>query len=85
MSKFSVATDYEYNKTHKRDAISVWSGPFCSTWEATGLSLPGNRGYMLHLYGGGKLRVDCPAPRTEENYLEVDAAISAAMEKFLTQ
>ena len=81
MAKFSVATNYEYNKTHKRDAITVWSGPFCQEFEASGIALPGNRGYMLTLYGGKKLRVECPCPRTEENYAEVDAAIDAAMEQ----
>jgi hypothetical protein len=80
MSKFSVATDYEYNKNHKRDCVTVWSGAFCSVWEATGLSLPSG-GYMLRTFSGKKIRVTCPSPRTDENYLQVDAAISAAMEK----
>ncbi len=80
MAKFSVATDYEYNKTHKRDAITVWSGQFCGEFEASGIALPRNRGYMLTLYGGKKLRVECPCPRTEKNYRQVDSAISAAME-----
>ncbi len=80
MSKFSVRTEYGYNQTHKRDCITVWSGQFCSEYEATGLSLPGG-GYMLTLYGGGKLRVKCSSPRTKKNYIKVDAAISAAMEK----
>lgn len=78
MSKFGVATDYEYNKTHKRDRITVWSGQFCDTFEADGLSLP-TGGYML-TYFGKKIRVKCPSPRTEENYLQVDAAVSAALE-----
>jgi hypothetical protein len=60
MTKFSVATDYEYNKTHKRDAISVWSGAFCQDWEASGIALPGNRGYMLTLNGGGPFITDEP-------------------------
>lgn len=78
--KFSVASDYAYNATHKRDCIQVWSGSFADTWEATGFSLP-RGGYMLTTYGGDKIRVDCPSPRTDKNYLEVDAAVSAAMER----
>ena len=81
MSKYSVASDYEYNATHKRDCITVWSGAFCSDFEASGLALPGNAGYMLNLYYGGKVRVECPCPRTELNYLEVDAAVCDAMVK----
>jgi hypothetical protein len=80
MSKYyGVASNYEYNRTHKRGALTVWSGQFCNDFEASGKALPGNRGYMLTLYGGGKLRVECPCPRTEENYREVDDAISDAM------
>ena len=78
MRRFSVATDYEYNKTHKRDRITVWSGQFCDTWEASGFSLP-NGGYMLTTFNGDKIKVECPNPRTEANYQEVDAAVCTAM------
>ena len=78
--KFSVASDYAYNATHKRDCVTVWSGQFCDTWEATGFSLPSG-GYSLTLYGGEKVRVPCPSPRTQDNYQEVDAAISSAIAK----
>lgn len=80
MSKFGVATDYEYNKTHKRDCITVWSGWFASDFEASGFSLPKGDGYMLTTYYGKKIRVECPCPRTEENYQVVDAAVCAALE-----
>jgi hypothetical protein len=80
MSKlFGVVTDYDYNRTHRRGRITVWSGQFMSDLEATGLSLPSG-GYMLRTYWGRKIRVRCPAPRTEANYREVDAAINAAMQ-----
>ena len=81
MSKFSVATDYEYNKSHKRDCITVWSGQFSDQWEAVGYSLPKGNGYMLTTHTGDKVRVSCPTPRTEQNYTEVDAAVAAAMEQ----
>lgn len=81
MSKYSVATDYDYNATHKRDCITVWSGQFCDQWEGVGFALPGNTGYMLSMYGGGKVRVACPCPRTEANYRQVDAAVCAAISK----
>ena len=81
MSKYGVRSEYEYNATHKRDCITVWSGPFYPDYEATGLALPGNAGYMLTLYFGGKVRVECPCPRTDENYQEVDAAVCAAMDR----
>jgi hypothetical protein len=81
MRRFGVATDYEYNKTHKRDRITVWSGQFCDTWEASGLSLPSG-GYMLVTFTGDKLKVKCPSPRTDANYQEVDAAVSDVMAKW---
>jgi hypothetical protein len=79
MKRYAVATDYDYNRTHKRDCITVWSGQFCQEYEGTGLALPCDVGNMLTLYGGIKLRVACPCPRTEANYQDVDAAISAAI------
>ena len=81
MSKYSVATEYDYNRTRKRDCITFWSGQFCQDFEGQGLALPGNVGYMLTLYGGRKLRVLCPCPRTEANFREVDAAVVSAIAK----
>jgi hypothetical protein len=81
MSKYGVRTEYDYNDTHKRDCVTVWSGAFSLVYEATGFSLPRNDGYMLTTYNGDKIRVSCPCPRTESNYLEVDAAVCDAMVK----
>lgn len=78
-TRFGVTTDYEYSATHSRDRLEVWSGPFFSVWEATGLSLPRGGGFMLTTYNDDKIRVTCPARRTSANYEEVDAAISAAL------
>lgn len=79
--RYGVTTDYEYSATHKRERINVWSGSFFSTWEAEGYSLPRGDGYMLTTYNGDKVRVSCPAPRTDENFRVVDAAISDALTK----
>jgi len=81
MSKYGVRTEYDYNQMHKRDCITVWSGQFCSDYEGTGFSLPGNNGYMVTLHHGRKVRVECPCPRTEANFREVDAAVCAAIAK----
>ena len=81
MSKYGVATNYDYIATHKRDSITVWSGQFRDRWEGAGFALPGNTGYMLTMYDGKKLRVRCPCPRTEANYQDVDAAVCAAIAK----
>ena len=77
MTLYGVTTNYEYNASHRRDRVDVWSGGFMSDHEATGYSC--GDGYMLHLDYGGKVRVQCPIPRNDVNYIEVDAAINAAM------
>lgn len=74
---FGVTTDYDY--TGKRERIEVWSGPFSNVWEASGLSLPGGGGYMLTTYNGDKVRVECSTPRNSTNYIEIDAAITSAL------
>lgn len=79
MRHYGVTTEYERNRGRKRDYLRVWSGPFCSVWEADGVSLPKGDGYMLTTYNGRKVRVECPTPRTDENYLTVDAAIAGAL------
>lgn len=78
MTHYGISVDSEYNATHKRERISVWSGQFMGTWEAEGYSLPKRNGYMLTTYNGDKVRVECPL-RTADNYREVDVAISAAL------
>ena len=76
--RYGVMTDYEYNSEHKRERITVWSGPFMSTFEAEGYSLPGRNGYMLTTYNGDKVRVAC-AMRNGQTYEAVDKAISEAL------
>lgn len=80
-TRYGIATDYEW--TGKRDRLIVWSGSFMSTFEAEGIELPKGDGYMLTTYNDGdKVRVTCPTPRNEHNYLEVDAAINSAMNDY---
>lgn len=79
MTYYGVMTDYEHNLTHKLERLQVWCGPFASIWVAEANELPRHSGYMLSLYGDEKLRVECPSPRTSENYEQIDAAINAAL------
>lgn len=76
--RYGVTSDYDYNATHKRDRIDVWSGAFYSVWEAVGYSLPSRNGYMLETYNGDRIKVLCPI-RDDEAYIEVDTAVSKAL------
>lgn len=77
--KMGVRSEHEKNARLKRDYITVWSGVFCEVFEADGVSLPKANGYMLTTYNGDNVRVDCPSPRTEDNYLLVDKAVIDAL------
>ena len=79
---YGVTTDYEYASKHERDRIEVWSGSFMSVWEAEGYSLPKGGGYMLTTHNGDSVRVECPTPRNERTYQEIDAAINEALNGF---
>ena len=81
MTRFGVTTDYERNAVLKRDYLRVWSGPFYGVHEADGVSLPKGDGYMLTTCSGDKVRVVCPTPRNDENFAQIDAAISEALTK----
>lgn len=74
---FGITTDYDY--TGKRDRLDVWEGSFMSSRTAEGYSLPKGDGYMLTDYNGHKIRVECPVPRDENTYREVDEAINLAL------
>lgn len=80
MTHYGIATDYEYRTDHKRDRVVIWSGPFYSVYEGEGYSLP-NGGYMITTYNDDRVRVICPSPRSEDNYLTVDSAIQEALDK----
>jgi hypothetical protein len=79
MTHYGVMEDYDYNQTHKRERLTIWSGPFASVLEGEAYSLPKGDGYMITTYHGDKIRVECPTPRTDENYQKVDKAISDAL------
>jgi hypothetical protein len=65
--------------THKRrQRLTIWSGAFASDYEGRAVELPKHNGFMVAI-GGQKIRVECPSPRTNENYLVVDQAINQAI------
>jgi hypothetical protein len=82
MTHYGVANDYDYNETHKRERLTLWSGAFSSGYEGEALSLPSGKGYMVTPYYGEKFRVASPTPRTDENYQQVDAALNAALNAY---
>lgn len=65
----------EYAPRFGRQNLTIWSGSFYSTFEGWAVELPNHNGYMVELEYVGKIRVECEAPRTDENYERVDAAI----------
>jgi hypothetical protein len=79
MTRYGIIEDYDYNQTHKRHRLTIWSGSFMSDREGEAYSLPKNDGYMIGLEYGDKVRVECPAPRNSTNYIAVDDAINAAL------
>lgn len=81
MTRYGIMEDYDYNSTHKRERLTLWSGPFASVREGEAYSLPKGDGYMVTLEYGDKVRVTCPTPRTDKNYIEVDAAINKALNR----
>lgn len=70
-------------RTPKGCRISVYSGPFFSLFEADGLLRDGAKQITLHTYYGERVIARFPSgvvgPRTTDNYLAIDGAISAAL------
>lgn len=79
MTRYGIMQDYDYTASHKRERLTIWSGPFASVREGEAYSLPKGDGYMVNLEYGGKVRVSCPTPRTDATYEEVDKAINDAL------
>lgn len=79
MTHFGIIEDYDYNLTHKRKRLTLWSGPFASVYEGEAYSLPKGDGYMVTLPYGDKVRVTAPVERTDENYQEQDKAFNDAL------
>lgn len=82
MTYYGVMKDYDYSDSHKRELLTIWSGPFAGIYEGRALSLPKGDGYMITTYYGEKIRVSCLTPRTEATYEEIDAAINVAVNEF---
>lgn len=68
----------EYAPTFGRQNLTLWDGGFLSDYVGSARELPRHDGFMVTLYSGATIRVSCPAPRTDTNFHEVDAAIAAA-------
>ena len=79
--RYGIMEDYDYNATHKRKRLTLWSGPFASVREGEAYSLPKGDGYMVTLEYGDKVRVECPVERTNESYMEQDKAFNDALNK----
>lgn len=70
----------EYAPRFGRQTLTLWSGAYASDFEGDAMELPRHDGFMLTI-GGRKIRVTCDAPRTEDNFAQVDAAINATLGK----
>lgn len=82
MTRYGITEDYEYNSTHKRERLQLWEGDWFSSHAGVAFSLPKGDGYMITTYNGDKVRVSCPTPRNDANYLKVDEAINKALNDF---
>lgn len=82
-------TRTEETKSTKRETITVWSGSFMSTFEAEGYANHGAKTYSLTTYNGDAVPARLPegvtAPRTNENFHQIDAAISDALSRHYAQ
>jgi hypothetical protein len=81
MTRYGITEDYEYNLTHKRKRILLWSGGFMLDYEGDAFSLPKGNGFMINLGYGDKVRVECPVERTDASYEEQDKAINEALNR----
>jgi hypothetical protein len=73
----------EYAPKFGRQCLTLWSGVFLSDFEGTATELPGHDGFMISTEYHGDVRVSCPSPRTDKNYLQVDEALEAAVRELL--
>lgn len=70
----------EYAKIFGLQYLTLWSGAFASDFEGHATELRGHDGFCVAA-AGRTVYITCPAPRTEENFLVVDAAINAALQQ----
>lgn len=80
---YGISTD---ELTPKTQALSVWSGDFYGNLDAEATARHGAKSIALHMFVGGKCKVQLPEgitfPRTELNYKAIDNAISEAIAKW---
>lgn len=69
----------EYKPRFGRQVLTLWTGPFSEQYEGYAWELPKRDGYMVRLDYSEPVKVLCPTPRDEETYVQVDAAINAAL------
>lgn len=71
----------EYAPRFGRQVLTLWGGAFASSYAGEAWELPGGGGYMIRAdWDAFRVRVVCESPRTDSNWLEVDAALSAAFD-----
>lgn len=72
-----VAVRDEYQPRFGRQVLTLWSGAFASDYVGRAVELPKHNGFMVTTAGGNKARVECEAPRNDDNWQRVDAALAA--------
>lgn len=79
--RYGVTEDWRRNARTKLHHMLIWEGTFSDQFVGYADELPRHDGYMITLEYAGKIRVTCPAPRNDDNWQEVDAAINAAIDE----
>jgi hypothetical protein len=69
----------EYAPKFGRQTLTLWEGGFMSSFVGWAHELPKHNGFMVTLANGQKIRVDCPAPRNDANFQQVDESIRSAV------
>lgn len=70
----------EYAPTFGLQNLTLWDGALADVFTGTARELPNHDGFMVTLWPTcRKIRVECPAPRTDENFHDVDDAIRTAI------
>lgn len=75
----TVGVRDEYAPEFGRQVLTLWEGGFLSDYVGRAVELPRGGGFMVAIDGGARIRVECPSPRTSENFHAVDEAIGTAV------
>ena len=86
--RYAIATDYDANEEARNngkntDNLGIYSGAFASDVEGWAESVENGSGYNVYLEWRGEFFVECPTPRTESNYEQVDAILNAAINGYV--